>query len=94
MPALAEGKFPGDAGLAWTRPGPLTARWDARKRDIVYRTPRSHDGMALWGALAMKRARVDIGKPFGVVYDPSFLEELDARGYDLTTLRFSVQKKA
>lgn len=31
------------------------------------------------------------GRP--VVFDPSFLEELDARGYDLTTIKFSVQKK-
>ena len=26
--------------------------------------------------------------------DPSLIEELDARGYDLTTLRFSIMKKA
>jgi hypothetical protein len=25
---------------------------------------------------------------------PSFIEQLEARGYDLTTLRFSIRKKA
>lgn len=29
----------------------------------------------------------------GFVFEPSVLEELEARGYDLTTLRFSIQKK-
>lgn len=31
--------------------------------------------------------------PFGKM-DPSLIEELEARGYDLTTLKFSIMKKA
>ena len=27
-----------------------------------------------------------------VVFEPSFIEELEARGYDITTLKFSIQK--
>lgn len=40
--------------------------------------------------LASKRMRWKEGAP---TFEPSFLEELEARGYDLTTLRFSVRKK-
>ena len=40
-------------------------------------------------SLGNKRPRLDNSG-----LDPSFLEELTARGYDLTTLRFSIQKKA
>ena len=39
--------------------------------------------------LGNKRPRLDNSG-----LDPSFLEELTARGYDLTTLRFSIQKMA
>lgn len=31
--------------------------------------------------------------PFPHVYEQSFLEELEARGYDLKTLKFSIKKK-
>jgi hypothetical protein len=27
-------------------------------------------------------------------FDPSFINELEARGYDITTLKFSIKKKA
>lgn len=30
---------------------------------------------------------------YPIAFDPSFIEELEARGYDLTTLKFSIQKK-
>ena len=32
-------------------------------------------------------------KPLFSVMRPSLMEELDARGYDLTTLKFSIKKK-
>jgi len=28
------------------------------------------------------------------VFDPSLMDELEKRGYDIETLRFSIQKKA
>jgi len=31
--------------------------------------------------------------PFGQVMEPSMLEELERRGYDLTTLQFRIMKK-
>lgn len=35
-----------------------------------------------------------IAKPLYSVMQPSMIEELEARGYDLSTLKFSIQKKA
>jgi len=49
------------------------------------------DGALLHWLLASPRKDYQHDK--GVVFEPSFLEELEARGYDLTTLRFSVRKK-
>lgn len=37
-----------------------------------------------------EEARTSFG---GTVFDDSFVDELKARGYDLTTLKFSIQKK-
>jgi hypothetical protein len=34
-----------------------------------------------------------LAKPLYSKMEPSFLEELELRGYDLTTLRFSIMKK-
>ena len=34
-----------------------------------------------------------LAKPLYSVMQPSMLEELEARGYDITTLKFSIQKK-
>jgi hypothetical protein len=48
------------------------------------------DGALLHYLLCSKRMNWRGGKPN---VEPSFLEELEARGYDLTTLRFSVRKK-
>ena len=56
------------------------------------------DGAYLQWALGGKRCRpvygeerVKVGGP--VVFDPSVLEELEARGYDITTIQFSIMKK-
>lgn len=57
------------------------------------------DGNLLHYMLASKRQRVVYGEEKDknggspVVFDKSFLEELEARGYDLTTFKFSIQKK-
>ena len=49
----------------------------------------SCDARLLDSALTGKRHH-----PVGDIWDPGFLEELEKRGYDLTTLKFSVQKKS
>lgn len=57
------------------------------------------DGNLLHCMLSGKRARLAMGEEriqnggFPVIYEPSFLEELESRGYDLTTLKFSIRKK-
>lgn len=57
------------------------------------------DGALLHYLLASKRQRMLYGEEqrqagANVAFDPSFIEELEARGYDLTTFKFSIQKKA
>lgn len=78
-------------------PGELMMRWGKMPHDAP-------DMCFSWGAGCSKRdgallhwllasPRKDYRYEDGVVFEPSFLEELAARGYDLTTLRFSVRKK-
>lgn len=50
------------------------------------------DSILLHNALACQKPDVFAEHPFAKML-PSVLEELEARGYDLTTLRFSVRKK-
>jgi len=53
------------------------------------------DAILALNNFSRKQMRLPIGdeKAFcGVVFDDSFLEELKARGYDLTTIKFSIQK--
>ena len=79
-------------------PGELMMRWGRMPHDAP-------DMFIAWGEGCSKRdgallhwllasPRQDYRYDAGVVSEPSFLEELEARGYDLTTLRFSVRKKA
>jgi hypothetical protein len=71
----------------------LRAYWSKRENDLVFYHPtQKADGHLLYGVLACERQRHDwhTGKP---VYDPSFVEELEKRGFDIKTLRFSVELK-
>lgn len=78
------------------KPGELLARWGKEEpgrghgADIVYAwgdgCDRS-DPRCLAAALGDRR-RYDMGP------ERSLFELLEARGYDITTLRFSIQKKA
>lgn len=59
------------------------------------------DGALLHYMFAGKRQRQAISDEdkkasggYPIVFDKSFLEELEVRGYDMTTLKFSIQKKA
>lgn len=51
------------------------------------------DGAMVHDMLASKRAHPVPGALFGVEWEPSFLEELEARGYDVKTLKISIEKK-
>lgn len=71
----------------------LRIRWSKRENDVVYQYPgRKADGHLLHHYIASPRPRVG-GAVDGVHFDPSLLEELEKRGYDLTTLSFSIKKK-
>lgn len=57
------------------------------------------DASFLTFALSGKRQRVVYGEErvknggYPAVFDPSVIEELEARGYDITTIQFSIMKK-
>ena len=76
------------------KPGELKAQWGKLPHD----TP---DMCYAWGE-GVNRADARLlsnalgGKNYlpGLGLEPSLIDELEKRGYDLTTLRFSVQKKA
>lgn len=57
---------------------------------------RSEDSRLLHNVFATKRQRITFGderdKKGLVVFDPSFIDELKSRGYDIKTLKFSIQK--
>jgi hypothetical protein len=73
----------------------LRARWSKRERDILYSYPRhGSEGAILHHHFSILRdpeLRVaDYYRPAG----KTLIEELEARGYDITTLKFSIKLKA
>ena len=64
-------------------PDTLSARWSKREQDIVFNYPRKCDGSFLFGMLCHDWRG-----------EPSMVEELKRRGYDIETLRFSVRRCA
>lgn len=87
------------------KPGELKAQWGRLPHDdpdMVFcwgeGVPRC-DGALLHYAFGSKRARParteDERKVSysGVVFDDSFIEELEKRGYDISTFKFSIMKK-
>ncbi len=65
------------------RENALFANWSKRQKDVMFHYPSKSDGH--WLHCWFSWARVGIDKT-------SFLEQLEERGYDITTLRFSVKK--
>lgn len=62
----------------------LSANWSRREKDVMYHFPSSPDGH--WLHSWFRWARLDDKTV------TSFLDQLKERGYDVTTLRFSVKK--
>lgn len=60
--------------------GWLTAQWSKKERDLVFGFPRKCDGHLVYGAFSTTYLQKD------------FVTELKERGYDLTTLQFSVRR--
>jgi len=71
-----------------TRENTLSMYWSKREKDIVYAYPSKVDGHMLHHRLGS-----EVYNKWKDEYDLSFFKELEARGYDLTTLRFSICKK-
>lgn len=65
------------------RDGWLTAEWTKKEQDITYSFPDRPDGHLLH--FAFDGMLPETGK--------TLLMELEARGYDLETLQFSIRKK-
>jgi hypothetical protein len=87
------------------KPGELRAQWgklDGNDPDLCYfwgEGIRKCDSHLLHNVLATPRlehnwdAPPDSSRLMLTKYGPSFLKELEERGYDLTTLKFYVRKK-
>ena len=88
------------------KPGELRARWarpdEHNGPDVCYAWGKgvNHcDGSLLATVLGTPRARINLRAPLGsprymwAAYDESLLKELEKRGYDLTTIQFSIMKK-
>lgn len=70
----------------------LVMFWSRKEQDFLIRYPKSEDGHLLHALLNAKR-QVPVDSQSGglqIDYAPSLVEELAARGYDITTLRFEV----
>ena len=74
----------------------LSVIWDKRVKDFVFKYPRRCDG-----SLAVNHICGDILKHVMPIEKEApynfkkfnFIEELEARGYDVTTLKFSIELK-
>lgn len=68
----------------------LTARWSKKEGDFIFHHPtQKSDGHYLYDVFCSPRDRFDTFKG-RVVIEPAFVDELESRGFDLTTLRFEV----
>lgn len=82
--------------------GQLSARWgklEGNSPDIVYSwgdETEKCDARLLHSVFSVERCRPGgfEGDPGPFVFTKSFVDELVERGYDITTFRFSIQKKA
>jgi hypothetical protein len=82
------------------KPGQIITTWAHRKYDgpdlyfINGEGTSRADRSLMNHVFCCKRMTVDTKSPVGYDFGPSFAEELEKRGYDMTTFRFSIQKKA
>lgn len=51
------------------------------------------DTRLVMNAFTSKRLSLDYSNASGVSFDDSFIDELEKRGYDTTTIKFSIEKK-
>ncbi len=66
----------------------LTFKWSKREKDLICHFPDSPDGALVFDSFTSERFR-----PASKIWSKSFVAELKERGYDITTLKFSIKKK-
>lgn len=82
---LRQARGQGDAVTVPRKPADLRVRWSRKTRDLMFAWEQDpSDGHFLYGAFC----RAPSGD------ERSLAQELEARGYDLTTLRFQIRRKA
>lgn len=81
--------------MAIDKENTLYIRWSKKENDVTYCYPSSPDGRLLHYYMGSPKMTVDTSpdNPYGYTWLPSLLEELEKRGYDLKTLKFSIKKK-
>lgn len=70
--------------------GKLTVKYSKREKELICHYPDSSDSRMVYDMLHSKRHH-PLPLPYGEFND-SFLEELTKRGYDIKTLKFSIEK--
>lgn len=80
------------------KPGVLKAQWgsvDGSGPDVCYAWGEGVSGAdARFLSTVLCGERLRLAFPsMETVAEKSFIEEMEARGYDITTLKFSIQKK-
>lgn len=65
----------------------LKVNWSKKENDFMIHYPRSCDGNLIQDFLFGKRYA------FNGIKEKDIREELEKRGYDLTTLKFSIKRK-
>lgn len=74
----------------------LSLIWDKRQNDFVFKYPRRCDGKLIGSHICGDILRHVMPWEKAPPYNfekTNFAEELERRGYDLTTLRFSIELK-
>jgi len=75
----------------------LSVIWDKRQKDFVVKYPRKCDGALaihhLVGNMLMWDMTKALKREFMCHRTENFKEELEKRGYDLSTLKFSIKLK-
>lgn len=81
----------GELRMYWGRPDPhdnpdVVLAWQGDRR-------MKADTALLHMIICSQRPKIRLGQLDWSAMEPSLIEELTARGYDITTLKFSIMKK-
>lgn len=65
----------------------LTLKWSKKEKDLICHYPNSQDGGLIFDAFTGEKYH-----RLSDEWSKSFVKELEERGYDITTLKFSIEK--